>query len=150
MKHIFVLAIALLSLPTFAHVRTIVCTDLADGTELLRFSSLELKKVHEGADFSLEVSARLDHVGSMKLIDLSQKLEVSAVRKDEILIASITPEGANPVTVTSGTRRGFAEAKLAVSGASSLVNSYERKGESRMDLIISGTVNRKFHCEAQR
>ena len=134
MKKIMFAALStlVLSQPTFAHNRTIVCKDLTGLQEILRFNSLQGRGEVSTSTFDLQVEILGDDVRVMKLTDHANAAVLHVVRSEEILNGSLAVQASETLRAVSGTRRGFAD--LTIGKAK--VTSYERKGESRMELKL--------------
>lgn len=131
-------------LPQHRNDRTIQCTDLTTGAVVLSFNSIQGQGSVATANYNLSVKARFDDVGEMNIQDKRSGEILSSVRSEEVLRVSLTSAAnAAPVTQTSFTRRGLANAQIADASSqdSATVVSYNRRAESRMETRLMTQEN---------
>ncbi len=151
MKLRLLLSLALFPVFTYAQdVRTIVCHDQSLQTEVLRFSSIEGQKTYQSDNYSLQVEIRGDDIAKMTLLDNQAKLFLFAHRMEDLLITSGSLDGSETLTVTAPTRKGSAQSSLQLNSLSAQVDSYERKGQSSMSLIVTSPVAYSLSCKSIR
>lgn len=153
MKVLLISALALISVQTYAHNRTIVCKDLIGLEELIRFPSEQQSASYKNVDLQLDVTVLGDDVRSMKIMSLANNLSVNSERTQELLTTTFASADLPEVKSVVGTHRGLAQTSLknADGRVRALVISYERKGESRMEVKLQdGDEVKHILCESMR
>ncbi len=124
--------------------RTIRCTDLTTGADILSFNSTQGQEALATANFNLLVRAHFDEVGEMTLQDLRSGEVLQSVRSEESLQVTLTSiPNTQSETQRAFTRQGFATVRIAdvKSQDTASAVSYSRKGESRMEIRLETLEN---------
>lgn len=146
MKNLFLLTATTLLVSTQGYAqhggpKKIVCRE--DGAVILEVTEAQGNGQFANSYMELSVTGVGGDIRSVTLTDRRSGDRVVANRSDEILNAELfTDESSAPVKGSSFTQKGLAKLSLSgLSGDKVDVTSYERKSESKMDIILTSDEN---------